>query len=64
VRPCPVWPHWQFHTDAFPAPRPEDKAILEAAYEQNPTPDKAARRELVRKCIDMSEARIQVGPPV
>ncbi|KAL2270906.1 hypothetical protein VTJ83DRAFT_277 [Remersonia thermophila] len=39
---------------------PEDKAILEAAYEQNPTPDKAARRELVRRCIDMSEARIQI----
>ncbi|KAL2256000.1 hypothetical protein VTK26DRAFT_2370 [Humicola hyalothermophila] len=37
----------------------KDKAILEAAYNANPKPDKAARLEIVKR-VDMNEKEVQI----
>lgn len=38
----------------------KDKSILEAAYNNNPKPDKAARLELVQR-VSLSEKEVQVS---
>ena len=40
---------------------PEDQAILEAEYQQNPKPDKAARLTIVEK-VALGEKEVQVSP--
>ena len=41
---------------------PEDQAILEAAYQTNPKPDKAERTELLSK-VSLGEKELSVGAP-
>lgn len=38
---------------------PEDQAILEAEFDRNPRPDKAARRSLVQR-VALGEKEVQV----
>lgn len=40
---------------------PEDHAILEAEYQQNPKPDKAARASIVSR-VSLGEKEVQVRP--
>lgn len=40
---------------------PEDQAVLEAYYAQDPKPDKAARLDLVKK-VALGEKEVQVWP--
>lgn len=39
---------------------PEDQAVLEAEYQKNPKPDKAARMDIVRR-VALGEKEVQVG---
>jgi hypothetical protein len=39
---------------------PQDQAILEAEYKQNPKPNKAARAEIVGK-VSLNEKEVQVS---
>lgn len=39
---------------------PQDQAILEAEYKQNPKPNKAARAEIVEK-VSLNEKEVQVS---
>jgi len=47
----------------FPLNSPQDQAILEAEYKQNPKPNKAARAEIVEK-VTLNEKEVQVRKPV
>ena len=40
----------------------QDKAILEAAYNANPKPDKAARLDIVKR-VSLNEKEVQVSAP-
>ena len=42
---------------------PEDQAILEAAFERNPKPDKATRMALVDR-VALGEKEVQVHVPL
>ena len=42
---------------------PEDQAVLEAAYDQDPKPDKPARLELVKQ-VALGEKEVQVRLPI
>jgi hypothetical protein len=43
----------------FSSSSPQDQAILEAEYKQNPKPNKAARAEIVEK-VSLNEKEVQV----
>jgi hypothetical protein len=43
----------------FPSSSPQDQAVLEAEYKQNPKPNKAARAEIVEK-VSLNEKEVQV----
>lgn len=45
-----------------PCPSAKDKAILEAAYNANPKPDKAARLDIVKR-VSLNEKEVQVRVP-
>jgi Homeodomain len=44
----------------FSSRSPQDQAVLEAEYKQNPKPNKAARAEIVKK-VSLNEKEVQVG---
>ena len=44
----------------LPWDRAGDKAILEAAYQENPKPDKIARLEIVKR-VSLNEKEVQVS---
>lgn len=55
---CPISRKQHLLTDSFGSP--EDHAILEAEYERNTKPDKAARINIVKR-VALGEKEVQVS---
>ena len=49
-------------TNAWNPSRAGDKAILEAAYRENPKPDKIARLDIVKR-VSLNEKEVQASLP-